>query len=159
MRPLAFVGGAAAIGVMVVGFLWWTRGAHVELRGEIKKIRTGVLEEKASIAIIDFRFRNPSDHPFVVRSVDLILEQGDKSTPGMVIAEADARQMFQALPVLGQMFNDSLKIRDKIGSRQESDRMVAARFEVPESELTARTRFRVRVEEIDGGVSEIVEAR
>jgi hypothetical protein len=35
--------------------------------------------------------------------------------------------------------------------------MVAARFEVPESKLVARKRFIVKVEEVDGMVSEIAE--
>jgi hypothetical protein len=160
MRPVAFVAGLAVVGALAAGFLWWTRGAHMELRGEVKKVRTHAIEDGSSLAVIDFRSYNPADYPFVVRSVDLFLEEPDgKSIRGSVIAETDARRVFEALPHLGQKYNDTLKIRDKIGPHQEEDRMVSARFELPESALQARKGFRIRVEEVDGVVSEIVEQR
>jgi hypothetical protein len=65
--------------------------------------------------------------------------------------------LFQFYPVLGQKFNDTLRARDKIGARQSMDRMVAVRFELPESAVAARKNLRVRIEDVDGAVSEIAE--
>ncbi len=48
-------------------------------------------------------------------------------------------------------------MRDKLPPHTSWDRMVAARFEVPESKLQARKRFLVRIEEVDGPVTEISE--
>ena len=45
----------------------------------------------------------------------------------------------------------------KIPARESQDRMIAARFEVPESKLTARKRLVLRIEDVDGPVSELVE--
>lgn len=160
MRPAPILGGLTIVAALIGGFLWWTRGAHVELRGEMKMVRTYGIDEKSSIAIIDFRFQNPSDVPFVVRDTDLILEKSDGVTiKGSVIAETDARQLFSAIKTLGQKYNDTLKVRDKIPARAGDDRMLSARFELPESDLKARKRFLIRVEEVDGVVSEIAEVR
>jgi hypothetical protein len=43
-------------------------------------------------------------------------------------------------------------MRDSIPPHNSWDRMVAARFEVPESKLEARKRLLVRIEEVDGKV-------
>jgi hypothetical protein len=69
----------------------------------------------------------------------------------------DAKTLFRYYPLLGEKFNDTLLMRDRIGSRQGMDRMVAARFEVPESQLQDRKKLAVRIEEVDGVVSEITE--
>jgi hypothetical protein len=69
----------------------------------------------------------------------------------------DARQLFQAIPLLGQKFNDTMMMRDSVPPHSSWDRMVAARFEVPESKLEARKRLIVRIEEVDGKVFELSE--
>jgi hypothetical protein len=66
----------------------------------------------------------------------------------------DAERLISGIPLLGQKYNDSLKERDKVPAHDTVDRMVAARFEVPESKLTGRKRFIVRIQEVDGMVSE-----
>jgi hypothetical protein len=71
-----------------------------------------------------------------------------------VVSEVDAKQLFAAMPVLGQKFNDTLILRDKIPPHTSQDRMVAARFEVPEARFESRKRFVIRVEEVDGKVVE-----
>ena len=38
------------------------------------------------------------------------------------------------------------------------DRMIAARFEIPVTELNRRRRFRLRMEDVDGAVSELTES-
>src|ERR1044071_4537361 len=112
------------------------RGAHVELKGSVLKVRTASLDENSSVAVIDFRFVNPSNVPFVVRSVDVKMEGKDgNSVEGMPVSEVDAKRLFQYYPLLGQKYNDSLLMRDKIPARQAEDRMIAVRFDMPVDKL------------------------
>lgn len=153
--------GLGVVTALVGGMLLLNRGSRVVLDGEIKKVRTHEADEKSSVAIIDFRFANPARYPLVVRSVDVILEGGEagggKPITGTVVADVDARRFLEAYPDLGPKFNDSLKVRDKIAAGTADDRMIAARFEVPVTELNRRRRFRVRVLDVDGAMSELAE--
>jgi hypothetical protein len=150
--------GLVVIAIAIAGVFWMQRGAHVELRGSVLKVRTAALDENSSVAIIDFRFVNPADVPFVVRMVDVTMEGRDGSTSqGLPVSEVDAKSLFQYYPTLGQKYNDSLLMRDKIPGRQTEDRMIAARFEMPVDKLETRKTFRIRIEDVDGPASELVE--
>jgi hypothetical protein len=152
--------GLALIAIIVAMVFYLQRGAHVELKGSVLKVRTAALDETSSVAVIDFRFVNPSDVPFVVRTVDVSMEGGDGSTTqSMAVSEVDAKRLFEAYPMLGQKYNDSLLMRDKVPARQAEDRMIAARFETPEEKLNARKALHIRIEDVDGPVSELVEKR
>lgn len=156
-QVLVFVGvGLALVGAMIAGALYLNRGAHVVLEGSIQKVRTLGLEERSSIAIADFRFVNPADYPFIVRKVEVFCDLADgKTAEGTVVAEVDARRLFDYYKTLGPKYNDSLVVRDKVAPRQSLDRMIAARFEVPENALQSGRQIRIRVEDVDGAVSEI----
>jgi hypothetical protein len=151
------------IGILVVLFgigvvLFVSRGAHIELKGSILKVRTQALDEANSVAVVDFRFANPSDYPFVVRSVTVSLKDAaGKAYEGAEVSDVDAKRLFQYYPLLGQKFNDSLLMRDKIKPRHTEDRMIAVRFEVPVQQLDARKQLSVRIEDVDGPVSELLE--
>jgi len=150
--------GMVVIAIAVAGILYMQRGAHVELKGKILKVRTMGMQDNASLAVVDFRFANPSDYPFVVRSVDVTATGADgqeyTSTP---VPEVDAKRIFEYYPVLGQKYNSSLIPRDKIPGRQTEDRMIAVRFEIPIDKLDARKNLKVRIEDVDGPVSELLE--
>jgi hypothetical protein len=150
--------GLLVMAVVLAGILYWTRGAHVVLKGSIQKVRLQEMDERSAVAVVDFRFVNPSDHLFVVRTVAVTLEDAKGGTvEGKVASEVDARRIFQFYPVLGQKFNETLKPRDKVASRESMDRMVAVRFELPESAVAARKNLRITIEDVDGTVSEIAE--
>ncbi|HEY2016578.1 MAG TPA: hypothetical protein VGH38_23905 [Bryobacteraceae bacterium] len=153
-----FAIGIGVIGIIVAGVLYMQRGARIGLAGSFLKVRTAPLDENSTIAVIDFRFANPGNVPFWVRTVSLVMEDKDGSQyEGKVISEGDAKQLFQALPLLGQKFNDTLVLRDKIPGHTSEDRMVAARFEAPEARIASRKRFLVRIEEVDGPITELSE--
>ena len=153
-----FAIGIVIIAIVVVGILYMQRGARIGLAGSILKVRTAPLDENSTIAVIDFRFANPGNVPFWVRSVSLVMEDKDSSQyEGKVISEVDAKRLFEALPLLGEKFNDTLVLRDKIPGHTSQDRMVAARFEAPEARINSRKRFLVRIEEVDGPISELSE--
>ena len=68
--------GLLVMAVAVVGMLYWTRGEHIELKGSILKVRVQEMDERSAVAVLDFRFVNPSDYVFVVRTVTVTLEDG-----------------------------------------------------------------------------------
>ena len=80
--------------------------------------------------------------------------QNYTSTP---VPEVDAKRIFEYYPILGQKFNASLLTRDKIPGEHSEDRMIVARFEIPVAKLDARTNLKIRIEDVDGPVSELVE--
>jgi len=148
----------AVIAIAVSATLFLNRGARIGLTGQILKVRTAPLDENSAIAVLDFRIHNPASKAFVVRTVTLLMEDADGETyDGKVISESDAKTLFQYVPLLGQKFNDTLLMRDKIASDATQDRMVAARFEAPESRINGRKRFLLRIEDVDGPVTELPE--
>jgi hypothetical protein len=155
---MAFGIGLAIIALGVGGIFLMQRGDRIELPGKILKVRTAPLDENSSIAVIDFRIANPSDILFEVRTVTVEMEDNQgKSYLGESVSEMDAKRLFEALPVLGPKFNQTLLMRDRIGSHGSADRMIAARFKTPMALLDARKRFLVRIEEVDGKVFEYSE--
>jgi len=150
--------GLAVILIAVAGILFLQRGAHVELKGAILKVRTLGVDDNSSLAVVDFRFVNPSNYPFVVRSVDVSATgAGGESYTSTPVSEVDAKRVFQYYPILGQKFNVSLLTRDRIPGQHSEDRMIVARFEIPVAKLDARTNLKIRIEDVDGPVSEMAE--
>ncbi len=150
--------GIAAASALVGLLLYWNRGAHIELKGSIQKVRTLASDESSAVVIADFRFVNPADYPFVVRKVDVFLEDADGQTlEGMVVSDIDAKRLFEYYPTLGQKYNPSLVMNAKIAPHASLDRMIAAQFKIAEEKAQARKSLRIRVEDVDGAVSEIVE--
>ena len=118
VNPPALGVGGVVVALGVAGVLWMQRGAHVELKGAILKVRTQAMDESSAVAVIDFRFVNPSDYPFVVRHVLVSAEDKDgKPLEGMVVSASDATRLFQYYPLLGQQFNETLITRTKIAPR------------------------------------------
>ena len=160
INPTAFSIGLAVVAVAIGGVVWMQRGAHIDLKGSILQIRTQAMDEQSSVAVVDFRFANPADYPFMVKQVDVILELKDgKQVEGATVAEPDVVRLFQYYKLLGEKYNDSLLARTRIPANQKMDRMICARFDLPEETVQNRRRLIVRVTEVDGAVAEIVEAR
>ena len=146
------------VAAAVLGVLYWNRGAHLELEGSILKVRTLATDSLNSVVIIDFRFVNSADYPFVVRKVDVSMEEASGTVVYSVpVADVDAGRLFQYYPVLGQKYNPSLMMHNRIAPRQALDRMIAAAFALPEEKVRGRKTVRVRIEDVDGAVSELVE--
>ena len=152
--------GLVLVAVAVAWILYIQRGAHIELRGSILKVRTAPLDENSSILIVDFRFANPADYAFIVRNVYVSIEDArGTAIEGAPVSEVDAKRLFQYYPLLGQKFNPSLLSRDRIPPHQTEDRMIAVRFEIPDPRLEARRKLTVRIEDVDGPVSELVQEK
>ena len=155
---IAFGIGIGLVAIVLGVTLYVKRGSRVGLEGQILKVRTASVEDNAAIAVLDFRIHNPSDVRFAVRTVTAVLEdRSGKQTEGQSIGETDAKRMFDLLPILGQKFSTTLVMNDSVHSHTSQDRMLAVRLELPESALESRKRFLIRIEEVDGQVSEISE--
>ncbi len=151
VSPAAAAGGLIAVAVLVGAVLYVQKGAHIDLTGKVLKVRTLSTDETSSIAAIDFRFSNPASYPFVVRELTVtIADKKGAIVESSIVSEVDARRLFEYYPALGQKYNDSLVMRDKIPGGATMDRMIVARFEVPESTLTSRKNLTVRIVDVDG---------
>jgi len=153
-------GGIGIIGILaaVAVVLYVQRGAHLDLPGQFLKVRTAPLGDDNAIVAIDFRVKNTSNYPAVVRNVVIYAEDKNGARlAGKTIADPDVKRLFDQLPILGQKFNKSLILEDSIPGQATWDRMIAATFEIPEAKLGERKRFVVAIEEIDGKIFEIVE--
>lgn len=152
--------GLAVVGIGI-GFMWMgTKGNHLELNGTILKVRIMPLSPTASLAIVDFRVTDPTDIAFVMKSASLTLEPASGATlEGMTVSKSDIENVFKYNPILGPKFNDVLGIKDRIAPHQRLDRMVGARFEIPESQAEERKAIHLHVEEMDGVTADLVEKK
>jgi hypothetical protein len=150
--------GIGLIAVIVAGIFYMQRGARVGLAGNFLKVRTAPLDENSSVAVVDFRVSNPANVRFMVRTVTLVLEDADGNRyDGRTVAEVDAKRLFEAIPLLGQKFNDTLLGNESVSPHAAMDRMIASRFDAPESRIEKRRRFVLKIEDVDGPITEINE--
>src|SRR5579862_9286646 len=149
---LIFIGiGVVAVAIAVVVIVGANKGSHLELLGKIMKVRTGALGDGNSIAVMDFRVENPSDKPFVVRDVQVTLQQANGDTlDGVTVSKSDLKRLFQYNRFLGDQYNDGLGLQDTIAPHSQVDRMVAAHFEVGEADLEKAKAVHVSIQDVDG---------
>ena len=148
---IAFAVGLAVIALAVAGIIYMQRGDRIDFEAKILKVRTAPLDENSTVAVLDFRLTNPSNILLEVRRVEMEMED-TKGTryDGDVISEGDAKRVFEALPILGPKFLETLSMRQRISPHSTGDYMVAARFQAPLAQVDARARFVLRVDEADG---------
>jgi hypothetical protein len=152
--------GLAVVGIGLAFLLIGTKGNHLELNGNILKVRVMPLSETASLVVVDFRVTDPSDVPFVIKSASLTLEPSKGDTlDGMMVSKPDVENVFKYNPILGPKFNDVLGMKDRIAPHQRLDRMVGARFEIPESQTEDRKAVHLHIEEMDGATADLVEKK
>ena len=155
---IAFGIGIVVIAIAVGGIFFVQRGDKIDLPGKILKVRTAALDDDSSVAVIDFRVANPSNILFQVREVTVEMDDNaGKSYLGQITSDTDAARLMEYMPVLGQKFNQTLMMKERISAHSSLDRMVAARFQCPLTMMEARKRFIVRVEEVDGKIFEYSE--
>jgi hypothetical protein len=156
--------GLAILAVVLAVIFFANRGSQIRLDGSIQQVRVQAMDSNSCVVIVDFRFINPADYPFVVRDATLHLSL-DNGAPmrGAPVSIASAKQVFdyysKVNPDLGVQYNEIFRARDRVEPNESMDRMIMARFDVSASEAEARTDLTVRVEEVDGAVTEIHEER
>jgi hypothetical protein len=161
-RQSLIIGGIALliVAAAVSTILITTRKNRVELTGEVLKVRTHQMDPEHTIALIDMRVRNPSTQQFVVRDVEVFVDEPDgKSTPTDLFAESDIKRVLAYYPMLGEKYTPGLLRRDAIASGETTDRSIAVSAPMRDIRLADRNRFRIVIHDVDGAVTEIVENR
>jgi hypothetical protein len=140
----------------VFGILSSNKGSHLVLKGKILKTRTGALSDQDSILVLDLRLENGSDVPFVVRQVEATIDKANGSTAqATIISKSDLHQLFQFNRFLGDQYNDSLGMKDKVPPHSTIDRMIAARFDVPLKDLEESKQLHLSIQDLDGPLFEL----
>ena len=156
----AFGVGLVVIVIAVAWVLYIQRGAHIEPAGKILKVRTLATDENGSVAVIDFRVENSSDYTVIVKEVNATIEEpGGKLDEGATAAQMDTERLFKYYPILGQKFNDTLKMHDRIKPHETMDRMIAVRFEIPVAQLDGRKRLKLKIVDVDGPAGDLIETK
>jgi hypothetical protein len=148
----------AVVGAIVAGTLWFTRKNTLAVTGHIVKVRTHAIDADNTIVVLDFRFTNPSALLLKVRDAEAVLvpASGAEIT-GDTVSELDAVRLFGYFKDLGQKYNPSLLINDKIAPGQTIDRMLAITFKTPLSAVESRKALRLRIHDVDGATVEITD--
>ena len=144
---------------LIRGGLYLTRDSHVELVGVIQKVRTGRLDDQRSVVVADFRVTNPSGYPFQIKDLELELSSGGRTLPSRFIPETDTRNLFLGVPALGEKYNPSFRIKERVEKKSTVDRMLAFVVDAPWEAVEARTELKLRLREVDGPISELLEQR
>ena len=163
MNKQSVLVGAIALVIVVIAVssvLITTRKNKVELTGEVLKVRTHQMDPEHTIVLIDTRIHNPSTQQFVVREVEVFVEEPDgKRTPAEIFAEADIRRVVDYYKTLGTKDNPGLLRRDKLNSGVTVDKTIAVSAPMTDERFGRRKALRIVVHDIDRKQTEIVEKR
>ena len=158
MRSLIyFLVGLGLVGAAIFGVFYSNRGSHVELKGSILKVRS-YPDGDGAIVFADFRVTNSAAIPFVVNGVQMSMETQDGEVAmATSLSKSDVAKIAKTYRLIGPQYNDVLAIQDKLPPVETTDRMAAGRFTFPPKFLQQRKTLRLKIEEVDGVVSEIFE--
>ena len=154
-----FAIGIVAVCITVAVTMESSKGNHLELDGRILHVRVLSLNPRASIVVVDFRETNPSDVRFIVKNIEMTLEGVKDEPSGQIISKYDLKTVFDNLKLVGPKFNDALSTGDLVAPHETVDRMVGARFELGEAAIEGRSALRIRIEDLDRTVAELVEKK
>lgn len=146
--------GLLLVAGLVALVLHQQRGAHLEWRGSILKVRTAQMDETSTLLVVDFRLSNPAAYPTVVRTINLELQAADGTVAeGVPIAASDADRMFSYYKLLGPQYNPVMREQDRVASGASLDRMTAFRLAVPFADVEHRKGITLRLGDSSGRVS------
>jgi len=162
MRRELQIGLGLALLIVAAGL--WTvlsvnKSSRMVLDGKIQKVRLWALDDNATAVIIDFRVANPTDFKFMVRDVRVAVDAGGKVNEVEPVADVDAKALFDGYPQVGEKYNDTMRMKTIVPSKGTQDYMVAVRVEQPIAMVEKRKDLRLRIEEVDGLTTELVEQR
>jgi hypothetical protein len=151
--------GVAAIAVLLFLVLEGNKGAHLDLEGKVLKVRTMPVNAKAALLLVDFRVTNTADIPYMVKAITItVTPAAGDAQEGTPVPKQDLQNVFEQQKLLIQ-FNPILITRDKLPPHSPVDRVAAARFEMPESDLDNRRDLKIRIDEVDGVSVEFAEKK
>ena len=148
-----------AVGVVAVGFLFFSSGSQSRLEGEIVEVRTLEVQPTAAVALVNFEATNVTSRPFVAydRRLELVDPDG-KRLVGKIVQGVDLQDLFKYFPQLGAMKNEPFLHEGTIEGGETRRGLIAARFEVPEAQIQARDRLVLRLVDGANRPSELTES-
>ena len=150
--------GLAVVGIAIVAILWTNKGSHLELQGKILKVRILSLEPRATILAIDFRVTNPANYPYMIQDAAVRMDTADgKTLQADTISRDDTDKLFEYYKILGPKYNQTLIQRDQIPPHRTEDRMLAVRILATPADIDKRKGLHLKLDEVDGAVSELAE--
>ena len=162
MRRELVVGLALAAVVLAAG-LWFVlrvnKGSHMVAEGKIQKVRTLGLADDSTAVIVDFRLTNPTNFKYMVREVRVLVDAAGKVHDVEPVADVDAKALFDGYPAIGPKYNETLRLRSVVPPGATQDFMAAIRVEAPIAQVEKWREVKVRIEEMDGLVTELTEPR
>ncbi len=132
------VWGVAVTGVAVITFYSWAYwiGATHRLEGEITDVRTLGMDKNSSVAIVNFKATNASNHVISVRHREIaVVDASGGLHEGRILSVFDIQQLFKYFPALGGMKDEPLTDNRDIEPGEAFRGLSAARFEIPKHEL------------------------
>jgi hypothetical protein len=155
MKPYQFVlAGLLGAGALLWFALQMSDRRTAQLEGGITQVRTLAMDERSSVAIVDFEASNPSIVEMMIGDRTLRIKN-ERGVPyeGRTIGAVDIKELFQYFPALGEMKNEPLIKRVRVPASESVSGLVAARFEIPKHELDLRQELTLEITDIDGSVS------
>ena len=155
---IAGVIAVVAVAAVVSAILVSTRKNHLELKGEVLKVRSQQLDPQHTLALIDVRLQNPSTQQFLVKEVEVyVTDPTGKQLQTELFSEPDSQRFVDYYPVLGKKYNQGLIRRDKINSNQTVDRTVSVSAPMPDSQFELRKNISIKIHDSDGTTVEVSE--
>ena len=149
---LAGLGGSLAL---AAGFYFLAYDQAARVDGTITNVRTLAMDERASVAIVDFEGSNSSDILFVVDDRKIIVvDENGFPYEGSTIGAFDLKQLFKYFTALGEMTSEPLISSTKLAPGDKVKGVIAARFEISKDQVDARRELILRLTDVDGGISE-----
>jgi hypothetical protein len=148
------------LAIVLVAVWYFNKPAQLRLTGSITKVRTYKTGPDSTLVVADFHITNPSGVPFVVNSLGLTLDTaGGDTVESKTLSKSEIAEAFRYATVLGPQTNQPLSVQDRVPPGQTEDRMTAAAFDLPHTDVAARKALRIKIEELDGIVAEITERK
>jgi hypothetical protein len=144
------------VGLVLVALLaglvyWFNMDSQVRLNGQVVRVRTIATSDASSVLIAEVRIDNPSDVPFVVRSVTAgVTAAGGAAVTGDPVAEGDLDRVLGYYSAEGPRYNETLKMKSRLAGKSRRDWTVPASFTLPKAALDTRRELTIEIEDVDG---------
>ncbi len=140
-----------------IGFLL-NMNSQVRLDAKILKVRSIPADDAASLAVVDFRVKNPSGALFQLKKVTLVVTTAaGQVVEGLPVAQMDLDRVLAYHKVYGARYTEMLKERDRIRPKTQEDRTVAGSFSISDKDMQSRKSLVLKLQDADGVVIEIPE--
>jgi len=157
---ISLVAGLAAAALLIGGVLAWRGGDRLDPTGQILKLRSAPVDDQRCLIVLDLRLTNGSNIALEIREVSLSVQNKEGATlQGTLVSGVDSKSLFTYYPVLGEAYNPPLIANTRIAPHQTVDLMLAARLDMPESELASRRKLSVMAQDRSGINIELLEKR